>query len=228
MDTEGPSFVSTIRLYTIPIIFGGISLFLIVLSLVLLIRSSFSGDSIHFLDRQNNVLGDISNIASESAITSKILVDVEGAVENPGVITVQTGSRVGDVLEMAGGLREDADSNYVSQSLNKAMKLVDGMKIYIPSVSETSHNDDCPTSGSNKDVVQSCGIVATLGKSSQNATAISINMASKEQLDTLPGVGPVTAQKIIDNRPYQTLEDLVFKKAVGQSVFEKIKQLIDL
>lgn len=228
MDAERLSIAATIRLYRVPILFGGISFLLIVLSLVLLVKSSFPSDSIQFFDRHDNVLGEISNIASKSAITSKIYVDVEGAVVNPGVITVQTGDRVGDALEMVGGLRKDADSMYVSQSLNKAMKLVDGMKIYIPSVSETSHNNDCSTSGSNKDVVQSCDIVATLGKSSQNTTAISINMASKEQLERLPGVGPVTAQKIIDNRPYQTLEELVSKKAVGQSVFEKIRQLIDL
>ncbi len=228
MDAERLSIAATIRLYRVPILFGGISFLLIVLSLVLLVKSSFPSDSIQFFDRHDNVLGEISNMASESAITSKIYVDVEGAVVSPGVITVQTGDRVGDALEMVGGLRKDADSMYVSQSLNKAMKLVDGMKIYIPSVSETSHNNDCSTSGSNKDVVQSCDIGATLGKSSQNTTAISINMASKEQLERLPGVGPVTAQKIIDNRPYQTLEELVSKKAVGQSVFEKIRQLIDL
>ena len=127
MDTEGRSFVYSLRFYTVPIIFGSISLFLIVISLVLLVRSSFPNDKILFLDRQNNVLGESSTIASESAITSKILVDVEGAVESPGVLTVQTGSRVGDALEMAGGLRKDADSNYVSQSLNNAMKVVDVM-----------------------------------------------------------------------------------------------------
>jgi competence protein ComEA len=138
---------------------------------------------------------------------------------NPGV-TVQTGSRVGDVLEMAGGLRKDADSNYVAQSINKAMKVVDGMKIYIPSVAETSYiNIKLPSSTVN-DVAQSIN--------TSNNSGISINMASKDQLETLTGVGPVTAQKIIDNRPYQTLEELISKKAVGQSVFEKIKQQIDL
>ena len=228
MDAERPSVAATIRVYRVPILFGGISFFLIVLSLVILVKSSFPHDSIEFSDRQSNVLGDISNIASESAITSKIIVDVEGAVANPGVITVRVGDRIGDALEMVGGLRKDADSNYVSQSINKAMKLVDGMKIYIPSVTETSYINNTLPSNNGIDVAQSCGIVATLGKSSQNATAISINMGSKEQLESLPGIGPVTAQRIIDNRPYQTLEELVSKKAVGQSVFEKIRQQIDL
>jgi len=219
MDAERLSVAATIRLYIVPILFGGISFLLIVLSLVILVKTSFPSDSIQFLDRHNNVLGEISNIASESAITSKIIVDVEGAVVNPGVITVQIGDRVSDALEMVGGLRKDADSMYVSQSLNKAMKLVDGMKIYIPSVTETSYiNNKLPSNNVN-DVAQSI---------KNNNAAISINMGSKEQLERLPSVGPVTAQKIIDNRPYQTLEELVSKKAVGQSVFEKIRQQIDL
>ena len=228
MDAERPSVVSIMRIYAVPILFGGVSFLLIVCSLVLLVKTSFPNDSIQFLDRQNNVLGDISNVASDSAITSKIIVDIEGAVTKPGVITVQSGSRVEDVISMAGGLRKDADSIYISQSVNRAMKVVDGMKIYIPSISDTSHNNTCTSSNGTNDVAQSCYNGATVGKSSQNATVISINMGSKEQLDSLPGVGPVTAQKIIDNRPYQTLEELVSKKAVGQSVFEKIKQQIDL
>lgn len=213
MDAERPSALSTIRLYTVPIILGSISFFLIVLSLVLLVKSSFPSDQITFLDRNNNVLGEFSNIASESASASKIFVDIEGAVKNPGVLTVQIGSRVGDVLELAGGLRKDADSTYVAKSLNKAMKVVDGMKIYIPSIDETSHN-----------------IIPLVRReeASQNVTTISINIASKDELDRLPGIGPVTSQKIIDNRPYQTLEELVSKKAVGQSVFEKIKGQIRL
>jgi hypothetical protein len=77
MDAERLSVAATIRLYIVPIIFGSISFLLIVLSLVILVKSSFPDDSIQFLDRQNNVLGEISNIASESAITSKIIVDVE-------------------------------------------------------------------------------------------------------------------------------------------------------
>ena len=122
MDAERPSFAATIHLYAVPIFFGVISLSLIVVSIVLLVKMSFPNDKIQFLDRHNNVLGDTSNMDSESAITSKIIVDVEGAVVNPGVITVRTGDRVSDALEMVGGLRKDADSMYISQSLNKAIK----------------------------------------------------------------------------------------------------------
>ena len=230
MDIEGNSFVSIVRIYKLPILLGSISFLLIVVSIVLLVKSSYSSEPIQFLDRQNNVLGDISNKDNDSASTTKIRVDIEGAVVNSGVVTVPLGSRVEDVLESAGGLRHDADTDYIAQSMNKAMKVSDGMKIYIPSKNEMSHNNGCTGSGCETSHNKSILLQRPDGQSQNigGVGRVSINMASKEQLDTLTGIGPVTAQKIIDNRPYQTLEELVSKKAVGQSVFEKIKEQIDL
>lgn len=229
MDIErGQSLLSFVRVYRLPIFFGSISFFLIVVSIVLLVKSSYSDNPILFLDRHGNAISDTSSVASDSASTIKFVIDVEGAVQKPGVVVLPSGGRVEDAINAAGGLRSDADTDYIARSLNKAMKVTDGMKLYIPSKPEMSHNGDCSTSQNDGDVVQSCGIVATIEKSSQNATIVSINTGSKEQLDTLPGIGPVTAQKIIDNRPYQTIEELVTKKAVGQAVFEKIKHMVSL
>lgn len=198
-------------------LFGSISFFLIVLSIVLLVKSSYSSDPILFLDRQGSVIHGISTIASDSASTIKFLVDVAGAVHNPGVVTLPSGSRVEDAIGAAGGLRQDADFDYIAKSINKAMKVSDGMKLYIPSKTETSHNIT--------------PLLRRSDETSQNGGGeytISINTASKDQLDTLPGIGPVTSQKIIDNRPYQTIDELVTKKAVGQAVFEKIKLSLSL
>jgi competence protein ComEA len=94
------------------------------------------------------------------------------------------------------------------------MKVSDGMKAYIPFMGDTSHNLGT--------------VVATTGTSSQNGVFVSVNIASKDKLDSLAGVGSVTAQKIIDNRPYATLEDLVTKKAIGPSLFEKLKNQLSL
>lgn len=102
-------------------------------------------------------------------------------------------------------------------------------------VSETSHNIDpsrrLGESSQNKSQYNTASTTDSSDRLSQDgsdAMLISINSASQFELELLPGVGPVTAQKIIDNRPYETLEELVIKKAVGQKLFEKIKQYVSL
>jgi len=127
----------------------------------------------------------------------------------------------------AGGLINNADKDYVAQNINRAMKVADGMKIYVPTIDETSHNSD--SNGIINTTSHNFGsVVVTPGTSSQNGSYVSVNMASKDQLDSLPGVGPVTAQKIIDNRPYASLDDLVAKKAIGPSLYAKLKNMLSL
>jgi competence protein ComEA len=100
-------------------------------------------------------------------------------------------------------LSEEADRDWVETTLNLAAKVSDGDKLFIPTIGET----EVESSASDK---------------------ININTASLSQLDTLYGVGPATAQKIIDGRPYSKIEDLVAKKAVSQTVFDRIKDEISL
>lgn len=191
-----------IRLYKVPLILGGLSVLAIGTSLVLLVKSIQTTTPIEFSGDQ---------VATGSALGASIIkVDIEGAVVNPGLYSLPEGSRLEDGITAAGGLVADADREYVAKTLNRAMRLVDGAKVFIP------------TSESN----QSMGSVSL--QTEEVSRLISVNTASESELDTLPGVGPVTAKKIIDNRPYQTLEELVSKKAVGQSVFEKIKNQISI
>jgi len=153
-------------------------------------------------------------LGSESDSSAKIKVDVEGAVISPGVYELSSGARVQDALIAAGGLASDADRN----SINLAAKMADGQKIYIPKKGEEVQlNANSPS-------VSSSNVISTANVSG----LISINSASQSDLETLPGIGPVTAGKIINARPYNTLEELVSKKAVGQKTFEKIKDLISL
>lgn len=151
-------------------------------------------------------------LGASTGSEGKIYVDVSGEVLKPGVYDLKTDARIKDALISAGGLSEDADRQYVARYMNLAQKATDGMKIYVPKASEGLKN--------------TANFVAT-GDSSATGI-ISINMASLGELDTLSGVGPVTAQKIIDNRPYGSLDELVSKKAVSQSVFSKIKEKISL
>ena len=144
---------------------------------------------------------------------AKIWVDVGGAVEKPGVYSLPGDSRQADALTAAGGLGEKADREWVEKNLNLAQKLVDGAKIYIPERGETDSNKDSPRS-------------SLQGESLQGR--ININTAGSAELDTLYGVGPATAEKIIQNRPYGAVEELLSKKAVKSNVYEAIKDKISV
>jgi len=139
--------------------------------------------------------------------TASVKVDIEGAVKQPGVYELTSNSRVADVIEKAGGFSNDADKSWIAQSLNLAGKVSDGQKIYIPVVGEAAKTDAGSVAGQ------------TTGK-------INVNTASSSELDTLPGIGPLTAQKIISGRPYKSVDELLSKKVVGAATFEKIKDKI--
>lgn len=158
----------------------------------------------------------IQTANSEVSGVKKILevkVDVSGAVVSPGVYTLSADSRVEDAIKLAGGVLNSANSDYLSKNINLAQKIADGMKIYVPSGSETVPVQTSSTQTSVNSV---------------QSALININSASLSDLDKLPGIGAVTAQKIIDNRPYSGIEELVIKKAIGRSVYEKIKGMISI
>ncbi len=149
-----------------------------------------------------------------SPTPKQITIDIEGAVQKPGVYKISVDSRIQDALAAAGGLSQNADRQQVAQNLNLASPLTDGAKLYIPAVGE-----QMKTSGD-----ASSNLSGTVAGSS----TVNINQASAEELDALPGIGPVTAQKIISNRPYQSAQDLLEKKVVGQSEFTKIKDEVSV
>lgn len=139
-----------------------------------------------------------------------IKVDVEGAVVHPGVYELANSSRVQDALVAAGGLSSIADRITVEQRINLASKLTDGMKIYIPDMSQ-------------KGTVNNS---STIDYSGAQVHLIDINSAGESELDSLPGIGAVTAQKIISGRPYNSVSELLSKKIISNSVYQKIKDLV--
>lgn len=136
-----------------------------------------------------------------------VSVDVSGAVNEPGVYQLQGGSRIEEAIAAAGGLSGTANGEYVSKYLNMAQKLTDGTKIYVPYEGESRPTSE--ESGPTPEV-----------------NVVNINTASQTQLEALPGIGPVTASKIISDRPYQTIEDLLNKKIVSKTVFDRIKDQV--
>lgn len=145
-----------------------------------------------------------------------IKIDISGAVEKPGVYEMQKDDRIEDAIIKAGGFKKDADAEYVSKMLNLAQKLVDGTKIYIPFQEEKP------------DALKMVQKTSENTSQYNNSTLTNINSASISELEKLSGVGLVTAQKIIDSRPYGSIEELLIKKTVGKSVFEKIKDKISV
>ncbi len=144
--------------------------------------------------------------------STSIKVDVEGQVLRPGVYSLNADSRVQDALIAAGGLSSSANRN----AINLAAKLIDGQKVYVPGVGEVANTG-------------TTGITRSTSSGQASITGlVSVNSGSQSELESLPAIGPVTAQKIINTRPYGTLEELVSKKAVGKATFDKIKDQITL
>lgn len=143
-----------------------------------------------------------SQVAGEKVV-SEIMVHVDGAVVRPGVYKLSSNARVDDAVKAAGGMSGDADT----KSVNLAAKIADGQKIYVLS--------------------QSANFKIQNGGGETGAShLISINSGTQPELESLPGIGPVTAQKIISLRPYSGVEDLLSKKAVNNAVYQKIKDLV--
>ena len=147
-----------------------------------------------------------------------IYVDVGGAVKHPMLAELKSGSRVEDAIEAAGGLKDDADLSQI----NRAAILNDGEKIYIPAEGEEAAA--AGSSGTTTDAGQDIPGISS-GR-------ININTADETLLQQLTGVGPVTAQKIIDYREengnFKSIEDLKNVSGIGDKTFEKTKDDITI
>ncbi len=135
-----------------------------------------------------------------------IAIHISGEVVNPDLYFVQPGTRVADLIEIAGGLSQDAKL----ENINLATQLQDGQKITIPSI---THNITLETV---TEIIEN--------------KRININLCSIQELESLPGIGQNKAQAIIDYRnisgEFLTIEDIKLVPGVGESIFESIKDLI--
>ena len=147
-----------------------------------------------------------------SKAPSLITIDIEGAVVAPGVYKLPYNSITQDAFVAAKGLSENADRNFVAKNINLAARLIDSQKIYVPQLNESVSK------------VENASVITVI--ENPQSGLININNASSVELDTLSGVGPVTAQKIINNRPYSKTDDLLNKKVVSSKVFTEIKDKI--
>lgn len=187
----------------------------------------------YFIYNKNQVKEDI-NIENEilvnSVITNEnntnddiVIIHITGSVKNPGIVKLKEGSRIEDAIEAAGGLTENADITKV----NLAYIVEDGTKIKIPSASEEDIGDDDIIDSKSGDNI----IIEENTVSSNNSTqTININKATEKEFETLPGIGPSLASKIIEyrnqNGKFGSIEDIKNVNGIGDSKYEKIKDLI--
>jgi competence protein ComEA len=137
-----------------------------------------------------------------------VLVDVEGAVRRPGLVRLPSGSRVADAVAAAGGYSGAVDAAAASSELDLADVLQDGAKVLVPQRG--------PAGGA-------------ASAASPHAGKVDLNRATAEELDALPGIGPVTAAKIIASRqhqPFRRVDDLQTRKLVGAATFAKLQALV--
>jgi competence protein ComEA len=140
----------------------------------------------------------------------RLVVDVEGAVLRPGIIELPGGSRVADAIEAAGGYSPQADLAAAAAQVNLAATLRDGQQIVVPMIGAAA--------GGGYGGAVSGGLV-------------DLNSASPDELDALPGIGPVTVEKIVAARaeqPFASLEEMVTRKVLTTSQVDKIRDLVTL
>ncbi len=158
---------------------------------------------------------------SGGAPRDMLVVDVQGAVAHAGVVRLPAGSRVGDAIAAAGGYGPRVAAERLSRALNLAALLKDGDQVVVPSRDDVSASPGTGSSGSSPGAGSSGG--------AGGSGPVELNRATAAELDALPGIGPVTATKIIasrDERPFASVDDLRSRKLVGAATFDKIKAFI--
>lgn len=184
-------------------------------------------------------------VADDIVVESKIYVYITGEVNNPGVVVLNEGSRIVDAINAAGGTTSKANISKV----NLVYVLDDGMKVNIPNNNDLKNNsdfeyitmnsgdggnDDYPVGSSFSGVSTSAGTGtgSEASGSSKKYEIVNINTATQTELETLPGIGPSLALKIInyrkENGKFSSIEQIKEVSGIGESKFENLKKYITI
>jgi competence protein ComEA len=219
-DKAAAADADRVRTVSVPrsaILASGLAALLAVGAFVVAFGSSASGSVV--VDGGLPLDSGLAPVASGAAVAGtstggELVVEIVGAVDRPGVFRLPAGSRLGDLVAAAGGYGPRVDADRAGRELNLAALLRDGDQVRVPS------RDDAASTPAG-------GGPAASGPTSMGP--IDLNAATAEQLDALPGIGPVTAAKILasrDEQPFAAVADLRTRKLVGEKTFEQLKDLV--
>lgn len=158
------------------------------------------------------------DIVSTDEVDVSVTIEVSGAVNAAGVFTLNQGTRVIDAISAAGGFSSDADTSWIDKYLNNARVLDDGEKLYIPTINEQSKDKSANENVGDQTI--------SVGNYAENGNSVNINTASISELESLWGIGRITAQNIIDQRPYSKVDDLLDRKILKENIYERNKDLL--
>lgn len=152
----------------------------------------------------------------------KIIIHITGSVQKEGIVELEENSRISDAIEAAGGLLSDANV----QNVNLAYKIKDGQKIYIPSIYDEEENETISTQNGDNIIIEAKEEITQTDEKQK----ININTATQTELETLPGIGPSTALKIIEYRKengnFYNIDEIKDIPGIGEKKYEEIKDHI--
>lgn len=191
------------------------------------------------LGEGNNTSSDnrTTNVEARSSASTPVAIHVAGHVENPGLYVLDPGSRIADAIDAAGGTLDGADLN----AINLAAPLEDGVQVYVPTREEIKQASS-PSSFQTVTKSPTPGSIAQRASSGSGSSAagskltvpgegyVNINSAGLGELQRLPGVGPATAQKILDHRAqigrFRAVEELMDVSGIGPAKFETMRPFV--
>ncbi|HER6478383.1 TPA: helix-hairpin-helix domain-containing protein, partial [Streptococcus pyogenes] len=203
--------------YSLPRLIG------VVLAIFLILTLSFviwgkeqSQTKLPIVSTSSSIQQPVSEEKKYSSEESNILVDLKGAVQQEGVYKLRANSRVRDVIELAGGLTQEADRHAV----NFAEKLVDEQVVYVAK------------QGEDISVLPNASSAGKANAEMSNSTKVNINKANLEELQRISGIGVKRAQDILETRDslggFKTLDDLRQVSGIGEKTLEKLKHELSL
>lgn len=216
----------------------------LILSSVIVYKSNIFNDDIYVVSKKNSLNEKKHNVENsikteedghnkvvkdidKSVQNKKITIYISGAVNRPGIVTIETDKRLYDAVELLGGTTSEADLNGV----NLSIKLEDEQHYIIPKIGEmvsVTSNNDSNEPNQNDELKKESKTKNNKNASKEEKT--NINVATIEELDSLPGVGEATANKILqyreENGQFNSIEDIKNVNGIGDKKYENIKDLI--